>query len=326
MFFSRRRALMALAASLCLAGLAGGAQAQTDFPTKPVRIIAPVPAGNGSDVALRLLAKELTQLSGQSFIVENRPGGNNVIGAMVVKTSPADGYTLFGGSNASMAANVAVYKELGYDALRDMIPVAMVIRAPWVLVTAASSPYKSIDELVAAGRKDPKALSSADGSAGFQMATAMFANMTGLKINQALYKGAAPAVQDLAGDQVSLAIVDLSTALPLIKGGKLRPLLAMTNDRIALLPDVPSVKEKGYGAMPLHSWAALFVKTGTPPEVVEKLSSLMQRATASPAYIKYLADTNSETVFMSPAALRDFQVQQIQSYRDAMRMAGIEAQ
>jgi tripartite-type tricarboxylate transporter receptor subunit TctC len=321
----RLRAVI-VAASLVLAGLAFPVAAQEAFPARQVRIVAPVPAGNGSDVAMRVLAKELTQMTGQPFIVENHPGGNNVIGAQAVLRSPADGYTLFLGSNATMAANVSAFKELGYDPVRDMTPVAMFIRAPWVLVTSTSSAFPTIDALVAAGKRDPKLLSSADGSAGFQLATALFANMAGVTINQAMYKGAAPAVQDLAGNQVSLAVVDLSTALPLIKGGRLRPLLALTNERIAMLPDVPSVRDKGYGSMPLHSWAGLFVKSGTPPAAVDALAALIERATRSPAYARFVAEVNSEATFMGPQPLRTFQLQQIQSYRDAMRLAGVQPQ
>jgi tripartite-type tricarboxylate transporter receptor subunit TctC len=321
-----RRDFVGLAAPLALAALGRQAWAADAFPSKQVRIIAPVPAGNGSDVAMRLIAKELTEMTGQPFIVENRPGGNTVIGAQVVITGPADGYLLYAGSNASMAANAVAFKELGYDPVRDFAPVAMVIRAPWVLVTSATSPYKTIEDLVAAGKRDPKLLSSADGSAGFQLATALFANMTGLTINQALYKGAAPAVQDLAGDQVSLAIVDLSTALPLIRGGKLRPLLMMSKERSARLPDVPTVHEKGYGDMPLQSWAALYAKAGTPPAVVDQLASLVERATRSPNYLKYVADVNSEVGYLGPDALRSFNAKQIQDYRKAMQLAGIQPQ
>lgn len=321
---TRRQLLAGLAASTLPLGWTS-ASAQ-DFPTRPVRIIAPVPPGNGSDVATRLLARELSQIAGQPFVVENHPGGNNVIGARVVINGPADGHMLFVGSNASMAANMVTFKDPGYDAVRDMTPVAMIIRANWVLVTAATSPWTTIESLVEAGRRDPKLLSSADGSAGFQLATAMFANMTGMKINQAIYKGSAPALQDLAGGQVSLSVVDLSSALALIKGGRLRPLLAMTNERIPLMPDLPSVKEKGYGSMPLHSWAGLFAKAGTPPAAIDKLAALVQRAMRSEAYMRYVGEVNSEAPFMGPQALSAFQGQQIQTYREAMGMAGVQPQ
>ncbi len=300
--------------------------AQDSFPSRTVRLIAPVPAGNGSDVALRILAKEMSQATGQPFVVENRPGGNNTIGAQAVLSAPADGYTLFFGTNASMAANAATLKNPGYDPVGDFIPVGLAIRARWVLAVPVSSPYNSIEQLIAAGKRDPKLLSAAAGSTGFQMAAALFSKGAGVNINVIPYKGTPPAVADAVGGQVSFVIADLSTLLPLLQSNKLRPLAVLADERLALLPDVPTTREKGYGGTALHSWAALFAPAKTPPAVQQRLAALMEKAVQSEAFRKYAADVNSEAPFIGPTGLGQFQKAQIQAYRDAMAAAGVEPQ
>lgn len=322
---NRRHALGALTA-LGFAALALPAAAQEPFPSRPVRIVAPVPAGNGSDVALRVLAKEMTQLTGQPFLVENKPGGNNAIGAQAVLNAPADGYTLFFASNAAMAANVSALKNPGYDAVADFVPIGLAIRARWVLAVPASSPYTTIEQLVAAGKRDPKLLSGAAGSSGFQMATALFARGAGVQVNVVPYKGTPPAVQDAVGGQVSFVIADLSTLLPLISGGKLRPLGVLSDERLSLLPDTPTLKEKGYGATALHSWAGLFAPARTPPAAAQRLAVLLEQAVKSEAFRKYANEVRSDATFLGPTALAGFQKSQIEAYREAMAVAGIEAQ
>lgn len=321
-----RRQVLAAAGALGLTTLGLPAFAQDAFPSRPVRIVAPVPPGNGSDVALRVLAKEMSQITGQPFVVDNKPGGNNTIGAQAVLGAPADGYTLFFASNAAMAANVPTLKNPGYDPVADFAPVGLAIRARWVLAVPATAPYTSIEQLVAAGKRDPKLLSAAAGSTGFQMASALFARGAGVPVNVIPYKGTPPAVQDAVGGQVSFVIADLSTLLPLITAGKLRPLVALSDERMSILPDVPTMKEKGYGATALHSWAALFAPAKTPPAVVQRLAAVMEQAVKSEAFRKYAAEVRSDASFLGPQPLAAFQKSQIEAYREAMVVAGIEAQ
>jgi tripartite-type tricarboxylate transporter receptor subunit TctC len=325
MTLDRRQTLGALGA-LALGAIGRPALAQDDFPARAVRIVAPVPPGNGSDVALRVLAREMSQITGQPFVVDNKPGGNNAIGAQAVLSAPADGYTLFFASNAAMAANVPTLKNPGYDPVGDFTPVGLAIRARWVLAVPANSPYTTIDQLVAAGKRDPKLLSAAAGSTGFQMASALFARGAGIQVNVIPYKGTPPAVQDAVGGQVSFTIADLSTVLPLIAGGKLRPLAVLSEERLPLLREVPTTREKGYGGTALHSWAALFAPAKTPAPVVQRMAALLEKATQSEAFRKYAGEVNSDPNFLGPVALASFQKGQIQAYREAMAAAGLEPQ
>ncbi|VWX61548.1 conserved exported hypothetical protein [Burkholderiales bacterium 8X] len=322
----RRRLLATLGVLASATLLSSGVLAQDDFPTRAVRIVAPVPPGNGSDVALRVLAKEMTQLTGQPFVIDNKPGGNNAIGAQAVLSAPADGYTLFFASNAAMAANVPTLKSPGYDPVGDFAPIGLAIRARWVLAVPATSPHATIEQLVAAGKRDPKLLSAAAGSTGFQMATALFARGAGIGVNVIPYKGTPPAVQDTVGGQVGFTIADLSTVLPLITAGKLRPLAVLSEERLPLLPGVPTTQEKGYGGTALLSWAGLFAPANTPARVKDKLASLLEKATQSEAFKKYASEVSSDPSFMGPAPLAAFQKAQIQAYRDAMAAAGMEPQ
>ncbi|MDB5900139.1 MAG: hypothetical protein JWP41_3741 [Ramlibacter sp.] len=324
-----RRPIVAALGALALTAFSAltlPALAQDNFPSRPVRIVAPVPPGNGSDVALRVLAREMSQLTGQPFVVDNKPGGNNAIGAQSVLAAPADGYTLFFASNAAMAANVPTLKNPGYDPVADFTPIGLAIRARWVLAVPSTSPYLTIEQLVAAGKRDPKLLSAAAGSSGFQMASALFARGAGIQVNVIPYKGTPPAVQDTVGGQVAFTIADLSTVLPLISAGKLRPLAVLSEERLPLLHEVPTTREKGYGGTALLSWAGLFAPARTPAPVVQRLAALLEKATQSEAFRKYAADVNSDPGFLGPAALASFQKVQIQAYRDAMAAAGLEPQ
>jgi tripartite-type tricarboxylate transporter receptor subunit TctC len=324
MTINRRQALAVLATSFGTSALQ--VSAQEAFPARPVKLILPVVAGNGSDVFARALAKELGTLSGHPFVIDNRPGGNSVIAARAVIQSPADGYTLFFGTNASNAANVATLKDPGFDPVADFTPIALAVRARPVLTVGVDSPYKSIEQLVAAGRRDPELLSAACGSVAHQMLVAMFARGAGMKIRAVPYKGTPQAIHDTVGNQVSLMIADAPTLVPMIQGGKLRALVVTSDDRLPTLPDVPTVKEKGLGSIPLYSWAGLYAPARTPPALIQRLTQLTEQALKTEAMRKFAAEARVELAYMDPSTFSTFQKDQIATYRDAVALAGIETQ
>ncbi|HYF20883.1 MAG TPA: tripartite tricarboxylate transporter substrate binding protein [Ramlibacter sp.] len=322
MNLNRRQALLAT----CAAALPASAFPQESFPSRPVRVIVPLPAGATSDVGMRVLAKELSQLAGQPFIVENRPGGNNAIGAQAVLSAPPDGYTLLVGSNASMAANMAMLRRPGYDAINDFTPVGLMVNARWVMVVPASSPHATMEQLVAAAKREPKSMNAAASSSGYHLATALFARAAGVTLNVVPYKGTPPAFQDLIGGQVGMMVVDLSSALPLVASGRLRALGVVSDERLAVLPEVPTLKERGYGSTSLHSWAALFAPAKTPPATVQRLAVLLEQAMKTETYRRHAAETRSEATFVGPAPMAAFQKSQVEAYREAMLVAGIQAE
>ena len=322
---NRRRALGAIGA-MGMASAPGALFAQEAWPTRPVRLVIPVVAGNGSDVALRALAKELSALSGQPFIIDNKPGGNAVIAAQAVMAAPADGYTIFSGSNASHAANVPTLKNPGFDPVADFIPVALSVRARPVLCVGMDSPYKTIEQLVAAGKRDPKALTAGTGSTAHQMLVGLFARGAGTTVTIIPYKGTPQAVADTVGGQVSFVIADAPSLVPMIQGGKLRPLVVTGDKRLPLLEDVPTVNEKGYGTIALHSWSGFFVHAKTPPSMVQRIAQLTERAVKTEGMRQFASQARLELDYMGPAAFAAFQKEQIIVYREAMVVAGLEPQ
>lgn len=326
-FTARRRALvLGPAAALALSALAPGAWSADVFPARPLKIVVPFPPGAGADGAARILAKELEAVLGQPVIVDNRPGGNNVIGAKAVTSAPADGYTLLFGTNSPMAANAAFYRSLGYDPVKDFAPVAMLGRAPWVVVVSAASPIQSFDELVKRSAQQPGGTSFAVGATGYQLAAILLANASGMKANIVPYKGTPQAITDVVGQQVAVTLADIGTVRPLIEAGRVRALLTYDNQRVDALPSVPSVKDLKLSVPILSSWTALFARAGTPAPVIARLAEATRQAMQSPAYKEFVGKTQSEVAYAEPQALASFQRQEIEHYQNAMKVGNVEPQ
>lgn len=315
-----------LAATALAARPARAASPVAGYPSKPIRLVVPFPAGQGADTSARALARELEQVSGASVIVDNRPGGNNVIGAKAVTSAPADGYTLFYGTNSPMAANAVFFRNLGYDPVKDFTPVAMLGRSPWVVVVSGDSPLKSFGELVALSQRDPHAVSFGTGATGYQLAAILLTKSSGLQANIVPYKGTPQALQDVIGQQVTATMSDFGTMRPLIASGRVRPLLVFDDRRIATIADVPCLKDAGLDVPVLLSWTGLFAAAGTPPEIIDWLAAATHKALQSEAYKAYVAKANSEIAFAGPAALAAFQRQEVASYRHAMKVGHVEPQ
>jgi len=326
----RRTFIAGAAAAVAVQALpsiaAGPAGGMAGYPTKPIRLVVPFPAGQGADTSARALARELESVTGQTFIIDNRPGGNNVIGVKAVTNAPADGYTLFYGTNSPMAANAVFFRSLGYDPIKDFAPVAMVVRSPWVVVVSAASPIRTFGDLVDASRRDPSAVSFATGATGYQLAAVLLAKSSGLSINIVPYKGTPQALTDVIGQQVTATMSDFGTMRPLIESGRVRPLLVFDDRRIAAIPQVPCLKDAGFNVPTLFSWTALFAAAGTPPAIVAWLADATRRASQTEGYKAYIAKANSEIAFAGPSELAAFQRKEVESYRHAMKVGNVEPQ
>jgi tripartite-type tricarboxylate transporter receptor subunit TctC len=291
-----------------------------------VRIVVPFPAGQGADATARALARQLEAVAGQPFVVDNRPGGNNAIGAAAVIASPPDGYTLFYGSQSPMASNAVFFKQLGYDPVKDFSPVALLARSTWVLVVSTSSRYATYADVVAHARADPKAVSYAAGSTTYQLVGEMLSRASGIQMNIVPYKGTPQALTDVAGGQVTITAIDVGSAAPLIAAQRLRPLLMFAEQRHPQLPDVPSLKDAGIIATPFFSWNAIFAPAGTPLPLRERLAQLVTDAANSEPMRKFIAGVGAEPMLAGPERLAAFQRQEIETYRAAMRAARLEPQ
>ncbi len=301
-FFSRRSALQAIAG--LTAGSALGVQAQAAYPNKPVRIVVGFSAGGTTDIVARLMAQELTEALGQSFVVDNKPGGGSNIATDLVRQSPADGYTLLFVA-VTAAINQTLFPNIKFDLTRDFEAVALGAKVPNILVVHPSVPAKNVQELIAWARanEDKASYASSGNGTSIHMAGEMFKVRTGLKTQHVPYKGSAPAMTDLIGGQVQFMFDNMPSAWPHVQAGKLRALAVTTHKRSPSAPDVPTMEESGIAPFDVTSWFGLLAPKGTPPDIVARLNKVMNAAFDKPAiqqaYAKLgaLAEKNSPQDF-----------------------------
>lgn len=271
-----------LAASLLSAAVlslgAATAVAQ-NYPTKPIRLIVPFPAGGVADFLARTIAQKLTERLGQQVVVDNRPGAGGNIGMEMAARAAPDGYTLATGSAGNLAINPTLYSKLPYDAIKDFAPISMGASFPNILVVHPSVPAKSIKELIVLAKSEQGQLNYASAGVGTpnHLAAELFKSMAGVNMVHVPYKGAPPAVYDLVGGQVSLMFSPLPLALPHIKTGRLRALGVTSTNRLAGLREVPTVAESGLPGYEAIAWNGIVAPAATPKEIITKLNAEIVR-------------------------------------------------
>lgn len=279
---------IALGCLTCQLAANGWAQ---NYPLKTVRFVVNQSAGSGSDTIARIVAVGLAQAFGQQVILDNRPGAAGNIGADIAAKSPPDGYTLFLGSQG-LAANVSLYRNLPYDFVRDFTPVAQLASSPYVFVVHPSVPVKSVQELVKLAKARPGALNYAStgaGSATF-LSMELFKSMAGVDLHHVPYKGGGEANTAAITGEVSVYFAPLATAIALIKQGRFTPLAVTSAERLALLPDYPTVAETGYPGFAFGNWYGIMVPVATPKETVTTINSATISALKDPKVSKTLTD------------------------------------
>ena len=291
---TRRHAVQAMA--IALASLGGNAMAQA-WPSKPVTLIVPFPAGGTTDVLARALAEKLTPALGQTVIVENKPGAGATLGADFVAKSKPDGYTLLVGAVHHTIAS-SVYKKLPYDFQKDLAPITTIALVPNVLVVNANTPAKNVAELVAMLKARPGQYnygSNGNGTAQHLIGT-QFQNLTGTDIAHIPYKGSGPLVTDLIGGQVTMSFDTVTPVLPHIKSGKLRALAVTTAKRSSALPEVPTLDEAGLKGFNIGTWFGVLAPAATPKDVLARLNSEMVKAIQSPEFHKRMEEIGAEPI------------------------------
>jgi tripartite-type tricarboxylate transporter receptor subunit TctC len=280
---SFRLALAACAAALLPLASASDAVAQA-FPSKPVRIIVPFPAGGTADILARILAEKMAPSLGQPVVVENRAGAAGGIGAALVAKSPADGYTLFMGTTGTQTINPVINPKLEYDPLKDFAPVSNFAASPFVLVTHPSFPAKALPELIATAKQRPKQLQYATFGTGSSahMTGEMFANRAGVQLVHVPYKGAPQAITDVIAGHVHMTFSLLPTVLPHIKAGSVRAVAVAAPQRDPSLPEVPTFAEAGLENFVSDSWYGLLAPAGTPQPVIARLNAEVHKVLAMP--------------------------------------------
>ncbi len=300
-------------------------QAQA-WPNRAVRIIVPYPPGGIGDTVTRAIAQGLSEQFGQPFVIDNKPGASQKIGAEMVAKSPADGYTLFLGSVTSLAINVNSQKKMSYDPVRDFSPVSMAFFSPLYLVVNPSVPANSVNELISLSKAQPGKLSFASiGQGGsIHLAGELFRSMAGLEMMHVPYKGSAPALTDVIGGQVNLMFDAGVSALPQVRAGKLRALAVTSSKRSSLAPDLPTVAEAGN--LPGYEatiWFGFVAPVGTPQEIVNRLSQEISKVMRQPGLRERFAPQGVELASSNPAEFAEFIKTEIPKWGKVLRDANV---
>jgi tripartite-type tricarboxylate transporter receptor subunit TctC len=320
---SSRRTLLHLVAGAGLLSAVSRIAAARTYPTRPVRIIVGFPPGSVSDTTARLMAQWLSERLGQSFFIENRPGATSNLAAEAGARAPADGYTLLLITTVN-AINATLYDNLGFDFMRDIVPVARIGRGPGVMEVNPTFPAKSVPEFIAHAKANPGKINMATAGSGSMLDVygELFMMMAGVDMLRVPYRGAPPAITDLVAGQVQVVFDTFAPSIALVRAGKLRALAVTTATRSLALPDIPSLGEflPGYDA---SNWEGIGVPRGTSPDIVEKLNREINAALADPLVKARLADFGHSAFAASSAEFATFIAEEKEKWGKVIRATNI---
>ena len=290
-----------LAVSICsIAAGAGGIAQAADYPTRPVKWVVPYPPAGTTDVLARIIAQWLTEKMGQSFVIENKPGAGNNLGTEAVVNAPPDGYTMLL-VNPANGINATLYKNLNFNLIRDIAPVAGIVRTPNVMEVTPSFPARTVAEFIAYCKANPGKINMASSGSGtsVHLSGELFKSMTGCQMLHVPYKGAGPALTDLMGGQVDVIFDNLPSSVGHIKGGKIRALAVTSQEREPSMPQLPTIAETvpGYEAT---AWFGIGMPKGTPKDIIDKVNAEVNRALADPKMRERLAELGGKPIAGTP--------------------------
>lgn len=317
----------------CLAGLvfaiAGTALAQgssaDNFPNRPIRLTVPYAAGGGTDLVMRAIAPGMGEVLGQTVVVENKPGGGTINATQAAVLSAPDGYNLLA-VGAPIYLNTALGIKTPYDPLKDLVPVSLLVNNPGLLLVGQASPAKSVKDLVAMSKAQKGGLNYASAGVGSiaHLAGELLKSRIGLEAQHIPYKGSAPALADLMGGQVPMAVDAMIPSGTQVKAGKVRALAILSNQRSPLLPDVPTLAETGYPGMSVGGTFGLMLPAGTPQPVVDKIHAAMLKAITDPATRKRLNEMGYEVIANTPEQFGAYLREQISVWSKIVKDNGIK--
>jgi len=321
-----RAAVAAVAAAIGLT--APDALHAQSYPARSVTFVVPSAAGGGTDTIARLIGDQLSKQLGQSFVVENRTGAGMLVGTAAVAKAAPDGYTLLVGLNGNMAVNPSLFAKLPYDSIADFVPVAMLATYPFLVVVNNDLPVKSIKELIAYLKSNPGKVdyASAGNGTGQHLAPELFKMMTGTQMAHIAYRGAQPAYQDVISGRVPVFFDNMSTAMSLAKGGKVRALAITSKKRSPLMPELPTIDEAGVPGYEYHTWFGLWAPKGTPQPIIEKLNAEITKALADPTIRQRIAAGAGEPSAMALKEIAPFMNAEIAKWAEVVKRAGIKVE
>lgn len=316
--------LLAALLTATLAILPEWAAAQT-YPSRPVRIIVPFPPAGATDIMARNVAQVLSEAFGQSVVVDNRPGGNALIGADTAAKSPADGYTLLA-VTLTHAINASLFPKAPFDLRRDVTAVTVMASLPMLVVVHPSLPVKSLAELTALAKlRRLNAASSGNGSPP-HLGLEQFKQIGGFSAQHIPYKGGAPSITDLVGGQTDFSVSNLPESIGAVKGGRLRPLAITSASRHALVPDVPTTAEAGMPGLSITNWIGLVAPAGTPKEIVARIQADAARGLRQPEMMRKAQEQGFEIVASAPDAAQAYIMEDVERWAKVIKAGNIRAE
>ena len=309
---------------LGLALLAPSFAAAEDYPSKPIRLIVPFPPGGPNDIIARVVGQRMSEITKQPVVIDNRSGQAGALGTDAVAKSPPDGYTIAITSASSLAISPTLEK-IAYDPQKDLAPVTLVAEVPEMLVVAGNVPAKNMEELVALCKAQPGKLNFASAGVGGlpHLAGELFKLTARIDIVHVPYRGAAPAINDLLGQQVQMTFLDLPVILPQIKAGNLRPIALGAKTRAAQAPDVPTTAEVGMPELLIENWYGMVAPAATPPDIIAKLNRITTEAMSDPNVKDKLADQGLTLVPQTPDQFRDYIASETTKWAKVIKDAGV---
>ena len=306
----------------------GLALAQTGWPNKPIKYIVPFSPGGVSDGVARLVSLHLADKLGQPVIVENKPGVSGILGTQMVAKAPSDGYTLMGGTITTHAVNPFFAKSLGYDPVKDFVPVSLVGMVSNVLVVPADSRFNSVAQIIAELKAKPDSLTYGTAGAGTSqhLSGQLFQSLTGTKLRQIVYKGGSQAMVDLVGGQIDMVFETVAAARPMMDGKRVKVLGVTSKTRLPSLPNIPTLAEAGVAGFEMQSWQGVFVPNGTPPAVVDRMAKDIAAIVAMPDVQDKLRNMGVEPDGRLSAPFAEFQQAEIVKWAKVIKDAGIQAE
>jgi tripartite-type tricarboxylate transporter receptor subunit TctC len=302
--------------------------AETGYPNRPVRLIAPFSPGGGVDIVARLLSQKLGEKWGQQIVVDNRTGATGIIGTELAARAAPDGYTLLMGNAATHAVNVSLYSKLPYDAVKDFVPVSLVGRVPEMLVVHPSLPVTSVKELVALAAVKPGELTFGSAGAGSppHLAGELFQSLGKVRFVHIPYKGSAPALTDLLGGQINMYFSNILSAVPYVKTNRLRGIGVTSAIRSVVMPEIPTIAESGLPGYVDYNWYGVLAPKNTPKSIVNKLHTDIVRVVRTKDIEDRLTKDGAEVIANTPEEFAAFIAEEIKKYAQIIKQSGLRKQ
>ena len=295
-----------------------------EFPAAPITIVVPFAAGSGTDQTARAMAQSMTEEFGAIVVIDNRGGAHGMLAAQYVAQAKPNGYTLLLTTNPTQVANQHLYKKLPYDPVKDFQPIGLIGRGSMFLVVNASTQIKTVDQLIKVARAKPGKLNFGSGSSSSLVGSELLKQMAKIDVTSVPYKSNPQAVNDLMGGQIDYMFLDSSTALPLIRAGRLHPLAVSAATRSKAAQMVPTVAESGLPGFEVTYWNAVYAPAGVAPDIVDKLAKLIASAALSKRMVVRQESLGSEAITSTPSELAEYQASEVRTWGRIIRAAGIE--